>query len=153
MIINVSICPRKRKSVIFEVGRILKWPPWPAPPGVNTETVALHSKKDFAVVIRITKQLILSQRDYPGGPNLNIWDLLKSFIQLVAEEKVSKIQSMRGISVREILHCKSGGCYEGKNLRLASKSWQRYLSCSQQESRGLSPQLQGTKFCQQPEWA
>lgn len=153
MITNVSICPRKRKSVIFAVGRILKRLPWPALPGVNTEIVTLYSKRDFAVIIRITKQLILSQGDYASGPNLNIWDLLKSFIQPVAEEKVSKIQSMRGISMREILHYKCGGGYEGKNLRLTSKSCQRYLSCSQQESRGLSPQLQGTKFCQQPQWA
>lgn len=91
MITNVSTCPRKRKSVIFELGRILKLPPWPVPPGVNTEPVTLQSKGDFAVVIRITKQLILSQGDYSGRPNLNIWDVLKSFIQLVAEEKVSKI--------------------------------------------------------------
>lgn len=93
MITNVSIYPRKRKSVIFAVGRILKRPPWPAPPGVNTEIVTLHSKRDFVVVIRIIKQLILSQGDYAGGPNLNIWELLKSFIQLVAEEKSARFKA------------------------------------------------------------
>lgn len=51
---------------------------------------------------------------------------LKAEFSPTGSGKESQSQSMRGVLVSEVLHCKDGMGFEDKDPRVACKSWERY---------------------------
>lgn len=143
--------PTVPRVSLFLVGRILKWPPKPALPAIALWGLTCIAKGILS--IRLPASWLYHRELIPmAGLNNHTSPLKAEFSPTRRWREHQRKSKCEGGFLRGSFSIVKLGSRRGKDLKAASKSWERNLANNQQESRASDPRVPGSECFQQPEY-